>query len=91
MFPGPTAGNTFVGSTTLVAGNLSIGGTNPFGPWSNVVNINGGLLLGSGTIANPINLNGQLTANAGFTFSGPISGNGGMLFRNGSFSRSTAS
>jgi autotransporter-associated beta strand protein len=91
VFLAPTAGNTFVGSTTLVAGNLSVGGTNPFGPSSNVVNINGGLLTSGGvvTIANPLNLNGQLTANATFTFSGPISGNGRMLFRGGSFTQIT--
>lgn len=81
--------NTFVGSTTLTQGNLVIGNAAAFGGAANVVNINGGTIRNTTasaiTIANSLNLNSQLflTGNAagGFTFTGAITGNGGILMK----------
>jgi autotransporter-associated beta strand protein len=79
----PATANTFTGAINLMAGNLTINNTTPFGNAANVLTINGGTIRGATaapTIANALTLNSQLTyvGNLGATFSGLINGNGGI-------------
>jgi autotransporter-associated beta strand protein len=79
--------NTFVGNTTLTAGNLVLGSATALGPaGTNSLIINGGTVRTTAviTVANPVVLNSQLFLTGqtnGITFTGPISGNGGITLK----------
>lgn len=83
VFLTPATANTFTGSVVLNKGNLTIGTVTPFGNAANAMVVNGGSLrgtAGAATIANALTLNSQLVYDGAFgaTFSGVVSGNGGI-------------
>lgn len=80
-----TNASSFTGTTTLNGGTLRVSGPNPMGP--NTITLDGGKLesTGNSSFTNSVSLNqpnSQILVDSGFTasFTGPLSGTGGLLF-----------